>query len=81
MFCITQVIKTLSLTKKLILKVYINLIDQKEPTLNFQNQEQNVTYRNDSNVAYFKKIIAPTDDEIKKHNEYLKLHLKKNNFN
>ena len=65
----------------LLAKVYINLIDQKEPTLNFQNQEQNVTYRNDSNVAYFKKIITPTDDEIKKHNEYLKLHLKKNNFN
>ena len=66
---------------ELLAKVYINLIDQKEPTLNFQNQEQNVTYRNDSNVAYFKKIITPTDDEIKKHNEYLKLHLKKNNFN
>ena len=66
---------------ELLAKVYINLIDQKEPTLNFQNQDQNVTYRNDSNVAYFKKIITPTDDEIKKHNEYLKLHLKKNNFN
>src|SRR6056300_633100 len=40
----------------LLAKIYINLIDQREPTLNFQNQEQNVTYRNDSNVSYFKKI-------------------------
>jgi DNA polymerase-3 subunit epsilon len=39
----------------LLAKVYINLIDQKEPTLNFQNQDQNMTYRNDSNVTYFKK--------------------------
>ena len=65
----------------LLAKVYINLIDQKEPTLNFQSQDQDVKDRNDSNVAYYKKIITPNDNEIKKHKEYLKSNLKKNYFN
>ena len=65
----------------LLAKVYINLIDQKEPTLNFQNQDQDVKDRNDSNVVYYKKIITPNDNEIKKHKEYLKSNLKKNYFN
>ncbi|MDC0851109.1 DNA polymerase III subunit epsilon [Candidatus Pelagibacter sp.] len=65
----------------LLAKVYINLIDQKEPTLNFQSQDQDVKDRNDLNVAYFKKIVTPTEDEIKKHQEYLKSNLKKNYFN
>ena len=65
----------------LLAKVYINLIDQKEPTLNFQSQDEDVKDRNDSNVAYYKKIITPNDNEIKKHKEYLKSNLKKNYFN
>ena len=65
----------------LLAKVYINLIDQKEPTLNFQSQDEDVKDRNDSNVVYYKKIITPNDNEIKKHKEYLKLNLKKNYFN
>ena len=65
----------------LLAKVYINLIDQKEPTLNFKNLEQDVKEGNNSNVAYFKKIISPSENEIKKHKEYLKLNLKKNYFN
>ena len=65
----------------LLAKVYINLIDQKEPTLNFKNLDQDVKEGNNSNVAYFKKIILPSENEIKKHKEYLKLNLKKNYFN
>jgi len=65
----------------LLAKVYINLIDQKEPTLNFQSQDQEIKNRNDLNVAYYKKIITPTEVEIKKHKEYLNLGLKKNYFN
>ena len=65
----------------LLAKVYINLLDQKEPTLNFQTQDQDVKDRKNLNVSYFKKIILPTKDEIKKHNEYLKSNLKKNFFN
>ena len=41
----------------LLSKVYINLIDQKEPVLNFKNQEINKFQTNDKNVIYFKKII------------------------
>ena len=65
----------------LLAKVYINLIDQKEPTLNFQSQDQDVKDKNDLNVVYYKKIITPNDNEIKKHKEYLKSNLKKNYFN
>jgi DNA polymerase-3 subunit epsilon len=65
----------------LLAKVYINLIDQKEPTLNFQNHDQDVKDYNNSSVKYFKKIILPSQSEIKKHKEYLKTNLKKNYFN
>jgi DNA polymerase-3 subunit epsilon len=64
----------------LLSKVYINLIDQKEPTLNFQNLDTEIDNTNDSKVSYFKKVIKPSKDEILKHNEYLKKHLKKNYF-
>ena len=65
----------------LLAKVYINLIDQKEPTLNFQSQDEEEMDKNNSNVVYYKKIITPNDNEIKKHKEYLKSNLKKNYFN
>jgi DNA polymerase-3 subunit epsilon len=64
----------------LLAKVYVNLIDQKEPTLNFQSQDQEIKNGNDLTVAYYKKIITPTEAEIKKHKEYLNLSLKKNYF-
>ena len=64
----------------LLAKVYINLIDQREPTLNFQNNDQEIIKKNNSNVSYFKKVIAPSDDELKKHKEYLKNNIKKNFF-
>jgi DNA polymerase-3 subunit epsilon len=65
----------------LLAKVYINLIDQKEPTLNFQSQDQAIYDGKNKSVNYFKKIITPTENEIKKHEEYLKSNLKKNYFN
>ena len=64
----------------LLAKVYINLIDQKEPSLNFQNQEQIIKNENREKILYFKKVISPTPEELKKHNEYLKNNLKKNFF-
>jgi DNA polymerase-3 subunit epsilon len=64
----------------LLSKVYINLIDQKEPTLNFQNLDTETDNSNSSKVSYFKKVVKPSEDEIFKHNEYLKNHLKKNYF-
>jgi DNA polymerase III subunit epsilon len=62
----------------LLAKVYINLLDQKEPTLNFQNMDQVIKEKNNFNIDYFKKIISPTSEELLKHEEYLKNHLKKN---
>ena len=63
---------------ELLSKVYINLIDQKEPTLDFKNQDDKFNDVNNINVTYYKKIIVPTSTEIKKHKEYLKTNLKKN---
>ena len=66
---------------ELLSKVYINLIDQKEPTLNLNNGDNQIIKKNAFKVSYFKKIISPKPDEIQKHKEYLKNYLKKNNFN
>jgi DNA polymerase III subunit epsilon len=65
----------------LLTKVYINLIDQKEPTLDFQNNDNEARETNSLDIAYFKKVIEPSSDEIKKHKKYLKDNLKKNFFN
>ena len=64
----------------LLAKVYINLIDQKEPTLNFQNQDTDTKEKNNMKVSYFKKVIKPSEKETLNHKEYLKNHLKKNYF-
>jgi len=64
----------------LLAKVYINLIDQKEPTLNFQNQDTETKDKNNTKVSYFKKVIKPSEKETLNHKEYLKNHLKKNYF-
>ena len=65
----------------LLASVYINLIDQKEPTLNFKDQDQGKENNNNTRPSYFKKIILPSNDELKRHEEYLKKNLKKNYFN
>ena len=62
----------------LLAKVYINLIDQKEPSLNFQNQEDDINEDKKLKISYYKKVVVPTDSEIKKHRKYLKINLKKN---
>ena len=62
----------------LLAKVYINLIDQKEPLLNFQNQEDHINNEKNLNVPYYKKVVKPTNIEIENHREYLKNNLKKN---
>ena len=64
----------------LLVKVYINLIDQKEPTLNFQNQDDKIKNDLNENIAYYKKIILPTEQELSNHKEFLKKNLKKNFF-
>jgi DNA polymerase-3 subunit epsilon len=66
----------------LLSKVYINLLNQKEPTLNFQNQDNEKTLINlIASNQYYKKVIKPTEDELKLHKDYLKTSLKKHFFN
>ena len=67
---------------ELLTKVYINLIDQKEPSLNFRSETQE---NNDTKIQliknYSKKIVKPSDKEAALHKEFLKNSLKKNYFN
>jgi len=64
----------------LLAKVYINLIDQKEPTLNFHDDEKKINKNKITRTNYYKKVVIPTAEELKKHKEYLKNNLKKNFF-
>ena len=66
----------------LLAKVYINLLDQREPMLNFQNQNnEKIIVSEDKISQYFKKIVKPSVEELKKHKDYLKKSLRKNFFN
>jgi len=66
----------------LLAKVYINLLDLKEPTLNFKNEDNEKMKINlDETNQYYKKIIKPSEEELKLHKDFLKRSLKKNFFN
>ena len=66
---------------ELLSKVYINLLDQKEPSLNFKSQENSKEFDN-TNISgkYSKKVVVITDEEISSHKSFLKSSLKKNYF-
>ena len=66
---------------ELLSKVYINLIDQKEPTLDFETSYKEKSEKVSSKVLYYKKIVKLSEEEILKHQQYLKTNLKKNYFN
>ena len=66
----------------LLAKVYINLLDQKEPALNFTNKDNEKIIINSNDTSqYYKKVVKPSEAELKLHKEYLKNNLKKNFFN
>ena len=65
----------------LLAKVYINLLDQKEPTLQFHNNERENKENSNEKVQYFKKVIYPSEIEVENHKRYLEKDLKKNFFN
>ena len=64
----------------LLAKVYINLIDQKEPTLNLAESNENSISESKDDLEYCKKVIVPSKDELSKHNDFLNKYLKKNYF-
>tara|TARA_Y100000816_G_C26033524_1_gene541132 strand:- start:436 stop:1110 length:675 start_codon:yes stop_codon:yes gene_type:complete len=66
---------------ELLAKVYINLLDQKEPKLDFSNSNSNLSNSVDKIekiINYSKKIITPSEIETKNHKEFIKKNLKKN---
>jgi len=65
---------------ELLAKVYINLIDQKEPTLDFSRKEISGETIFLEKINYLKKIIKPSNVELKKHKEFIKSQIKKNFF-
>jgi len=66
----------------LLKEVYINLVDQKEPKLDFKNNESTGTNYKDNKFKYSapRKIIKPSTREIENHKSYLKSQLPKNFF-
>ena len=64
---------------ELLSKVYVNLIDQKEPKLMFNNSfEENTTIYKKN--YYSKKIVKPSSLELESHKKFLKTELKKNYY-
>ena len=66
---------------ELLSKVYVNLFEQKEPLLNFENTDKVKSLSDNKDLAYCKKVIKPTEKEIENHRMFLKNNLKKNFFN
>ena len=67
---------------ELLSKVYINLLDQKEPTFELNvDKDLNEKISDNFKVKYFNKIIKPTQEELKQHEVFLKKEIKKNYFN
>ena len=62
---------------ELLSKVYINLIDQKEPKLDFVTEETK-NHQMNKKIDYCKKIIEPTAEEYESHKIFVKKSLKRN---
>lgn len=61
---------------ELLREVYINLLDVREPKFNLSNNISEIDIINVKN--YNKTVVKISDNEIKKHKEFLKSELKKN---
>ena len=64
----------------LLARVYINLIDQKEPSFDLSNTNEENYLSSNKKVQYFKKIIKPSVEELNRHESYIEKNLKKNFF-
>ena len=67
---------------ELLHKVYVNLLDQKEPSLDFNdNSDTNHEIISENKISkYLKQVIKPTENEISQHKIFLKTYLKKNYY-
>ena len=66
---------------ELLSKVYVNLIDQKEPIFQFQKEIIKKENENNEEIVYSKKIIKPSKQELENHKEFIKREFKRNFFN
>ena len=67
---------------ELLSKVYINLTGQKEPLLKFENEYISTLKKEDlKENIYCKKVIIPSENDLKLHKQFLKNSQKKNYFN
>ena len=66
---------------QLLRDVYINLIDQKEPTLSLNSEIINkVKHQPTQSKDNFKFVLKPTQEEIEKHKKFIKEEMRKNYF-
>jgi len=65
---------------ELLSKVYINLIDQKEPKLDLVENNEKKILLGEEGQDYYKKVILPNEKELSDHSDFLKKNLKKNYY-
>jgi len=65
---------------ELLSKVYINLLDQKEPIFQFEKNKGLEQTKKIDNFIYSKKVIKISNEEMKIHKKFLEKELKKNFF-
>ena len=65
---------------ELLAKVYVNLIDQKEPSLNFAGETLIIENSNNYQKKYSRKVVEVTKEEFAAHKKFLRSNLKKNFF-
>jgi len=66
---------------ELLYKVYINLFNQKEPSLDFRSDNEKVLkFDKKRSKEYFKGLVVPSSEELNDHKNFIKNSLKKNNF-
>ena len=65
---------------ELLSKVYVNLAGQKEPLFDFKNDDTKNLNFSKKEISYYKKIVKPTEDELRLHKDFLKKEIKKNFF-
>ncbi len=65
---------------ELLRQVYINLVGEKEPSLQFKQVENSNQTKTNIKKKYSKDIIKPSQTEINYHSEFLNKEIKKNYF-
>ena len=65
---------------ELLSKVYINLLDQKEPIFQFEKNKEVEQTKKLNDFIYSKKVIKISNEEMKLHKKFLLKELKKNFF-